>query len=153
MVRPGAGPSPAPIPLQRGAEADYSAFNQRLGTADTGSLGGNPRSIDFEAEAPSAAEKTEEAESAAGNGVDEEAVSRRRRNTPVDGNGNRILRLVRREAEAEDLLDEKAVAEADIETSRVIRVVSPSDVQFQLTGAGQEEVVINTNEVSIYLSI
>ena len=37
--------------------------------------------------------------------------------------------------------------QADIETTRVIRVVAPSDVQFQLSEEGAEEVVINTNSV------
>ena len=62
----------------------------------------------------------------------------------ADGNGNRILRIVRRETTEEE------TEQADIETERVIRVVAPSDVQFQLSSqeeGGQEEVVINTNGV------
>ncbi len=64
-----------------------------------------------------------------------------RRRLSVDGNGNRILRIVRRETAEEE------TEQADIETERVIRVVAPSDVQFQLNQDGQEEVVINTNGV------
>lgn len=72
----------------------------------------------------------------------QEAKARRKR-APLDGNGNRILRIVRREA------DQEETEQADIETERVIRVVAPSDVQFQLSqdGKEQEEVVINTNSV------
>merc|ERR1712223_2084493 len=39
------------------------------------------------------------------------------------------------------------VDEADIETERVIQVVSPSDVQFKLAEDDKEEVVINLNSV------
>jgi hypothetical protein len=43
---------------------------------------------------------------------------------------------------------EEETEQADIETERVIRVVAPSDVQFQLSQDGKdEEVVINTNSV------
>ena len=44
-------------------------------------------------------------------------------------------------------MKEDEVDQADIETEKVIRVVAPSDVQFQLNEQGQEEVVINTNSV------
>ena len=89
-----------------------------------------------------------------------EDKSRKRRSpTPVDANGNRILHIVRRETTSEDeSVDETTrasesnaanndVEQADIETERVIRVVAPSDVQFQLNEKGEEEVVINTNSV------
>ena len=55
-----------------------------------------------------------------------------------------VFKVVRREAAVEE---EGDVDQADIETTRVIRVVAPSDVQFQLSAEGQEEVVINTNSV------
>lgn len=150
VVRPEGGPNPSPIPLKQ--EGGYNGFNKRMGV-DTNAVGGNPRSLDFEAgeevaavsPGQAAAKTSDEDQAAAGNSVDE--VHSRRRRTPVDGNGNRILRMVRREAEAEAEEEAEDVNEADIETSRVIRVVSPSDVQFQLNGAGEEEVVINTNSV------
>ena len=89
----------------------------------------------------------------------EEKSRKRRSPTPVDANGNRILHIVRRETTCEDeSVDETTrasesnaanndVEQADIETERVIRVVAPSDVQFQLNEKGEEEVVINTNSV------
>ncbi len=87
----------------------------------------------------------------------EEKSRKRRSPTPVDANGNRILHIVRRETTSEDeTVDETTraseaanndVEQADIETERVIRVVAPSDVQFQLNEKGDEEVVINTNSV------
>ncbi len=88
-----------------------------------------------------------------------ESSRKRRSATPVDANGNRILHVVRRETASEDeSIDETTrasetsnanndVEQADIETERIIRVVAPSDVQFQLNEKGDEEVVINTNSV------
>ena len=84
----------------------------------------------------------------------DQTKSRKRRSAhPVDGNGNRILHIVRRET-TEDDIDETTqesadttpkddVDQADIETERVIRVVAPSDVQFQLNDKGDEEVNIH----------
>lgn len=39
------------------------------------------------------------------------------------------------------------MSEADIQTERVIRVVSPTDVQFKLAEDEKDEVVINLNSV------
>jgi len=70
----------------------------------------------------------------------EEDKSRRRRSLK-DAAGNRVLNLrVRREAEQE-------VEEADIQTERIIQVVSPTDVQFKLAEDDKDEVVINLNSV------
>jgi len=144
VVRPEAGPLSAPIiPLKNG-NPGYD-FSKR--TLDTNTIGGNPRSLDFnagetvepveqEAEVVAVKDEVEHSENSV-----EEGKSRKRR-APVDGNGNTILRIVRREAEETDDVDQ-----ADIETERVIRVVAPSDVQFQLNEDGKEEVVINTNSV------
>jgi hypothetical protein len=159
-------------------------FQKRTGSAsedleDTNAIaGGKPRSLDFEdGESMDAVVSKmdfnavqEEEESDAINAIDtpaeveaaDQPKSRRRRTAtvPVDGNGNRILHVVRRET-TEDDIDETTqdstqsadaaskddVEQADIETERVIRVVAPSDVQFQLNDKGDEEVVINTNSV------
>jgi len=194
VVRP-EGPRPQPIPLKSdlqeiGQNAAITSFNKRIGEVDRNTVGGGPRSLEFNAgedvqeeikkmdsedieevakegthrvakelvpdtvEAATTEEKkvAEAAtEAAAGSTEDErpgqansleaaEAKSRRKR-APLDGNGNRILRIVRRETAEEE------TEQADIETERVIRVVAPSDVQFQLNQDGQEEVVINTNGV------
>jgi len=101
----------------------------------------------------------------------EKEASRKRRATatvvPVDANGNRIIAVVRRrgrraaDADPSTLLvdsvhgsndeaDDEEVDQADIETERVIRVVAPSDVQFQLSDdESKEEVVINTNSSAL----
>ena len=131
VVEPQGAIKSAPIPLKPDP-AFSAAFSKRTGD-------GNPRSLDFQAGEDVKKEEVEK--------KDEPAKERRRRESlaaAVDGNGNRVLKVVRREAvEAE----EEAVDQADIETERVIRVVSPSDVQFQLNEDGKEEVVINTNSV------
>lgn len=63
-----------------------------------------------------------------------------------DANGNRVLhvyRRVRRDAETDEETEED-VEQADIETQEsVIRVVSPTDVQFKLDREDKEEVVVN----------
>ena len=45
--------------------------------------------------------------------------------------------------ESADTTPKDDVDQADIETERVIRVVAPSDVQFQLNDKGDEEVNIH----------
>lgn len=138
--------NPSTIPL---GAAGYSNFNKRMGLA-TNDIGGNPRSLDFgEGKDIKAEAQTTQEEEVSGNTVEQETSRTRKRRTPVDANGNRILHIVRREA-IEAVLEENEeedVDQADIETERVIRVVAPSDVQFQLDDEGNEEVVINTNSV------
>ena len=51
---------------------------------------------------------------------------------------------MKREAENED---EDDVDQADMETEKIIRVMSPSDVQFKLAEDDKDEVVINLNSV------
>jgi len=151
VVRPESSKEPAPIPLKADkvfpGPAGYTNFNKRTGVADTNAIGGNPRSLDFgEGEEVEQAEvekvtTSEDEESDATNSVEKKS---RKKRALVDSNGNRILHVVRREATDKE---EEDVDQADIETTKVIRVVAPSDVQFQLTEEGGEEVVINTNSV------
>jgi len=156
------GRAPAPIPLN-GPIRPRPNFSKRIGIDGNG-LGANPRSLDFEdgdvvkaKDGDVVAEvrrtqKSLEVEDTKKKVVEEEASSldnsveekSRKRRAATDANGNTILKVVRREAAVEE---EGDVDQADIETTRVIRVVAPSDVQFQLSAEGQEEVVINTNSV------
>jgi len=170
VVRPESGPRPQPIPLNADTiqipRPGYSDFNKRMGV-DTNTLGGKPRSLEFsEGEEVEAVEedpdmslvegdrKGRKINLESGNSVEEE-TERRKRSADVsarDANGNRILtvyRRVKRDAETEDTEEEideteDDVEQADIETQEsVIRVVSPTDVQFQLDTDDKEEVVIN----------
>ena len=75
--------------------------------------------------------------------AEEDTESRRRRSVEArDANGNKVisLRRVKRETGEEE-------EEADIQTERIIQVVSPSDVQFKLAEDDKDEVVINLNSV------
>jgi len=152
IVRPGTqGVRTLPIPLKSDRlprpQPGYTDFNKRMGVEDLGSNGGRPRSLEFNEGVDTSNvgeskfkladnEKLQE-----GNGVEQEKSRKKR--SPTDGNGNRILSIVKREAdEGEDDVDQ-----ADIETERIIRVVSPSDVQFKLAEDDKEEVVINLNSV------
>jgi len=130
-----------PIPLKPG----YTNFNKRLGEAVTGGENGRPRSLDFsdgiEAQPLKAVEDPtntgEELEKS--NDLDEE--NSRERRSLRDAAGNKVLNLrVRRETEEE-------VEEADIQTERIIQVVSPTDVQFKLAEDDKDQVVINLNSV------
>ena len=79
----------------------------------------------------------------AGEAGEEDTESRRRRSVEArDANGNKVisLRRVKRETGEEE-------EEADIQTERIIQVVSPSDVQFKLAEDDKDEVVINLNSV------
>lgn len=76
----------------------------------------------------------------AGDGDDSEVKHHRRRRTisshmtsaAFDANGNRILKVSRREATGADV--------ADVETAeRVIQVIAPNDVQFHLPTLADEE--------------
>merc|ERR1719422_1293638 len=153
VVRPQTPPVHSqPIPLNPGYKG---GFSNRLGeAADTGAvkevadLGGRPRSLEFgedTVEAQPLVQQRTEAEAGESNAVDQEAADTGavKEVAPRDANGNRVvaMRRVRRETEAQD------VDEADIETERVIQVVSPSDVQFKLAEDDKEEVVINLNSV------
>ena len=87
--------------------------------------------------------ETNSVEKEAGEAGDEDTESRRRRSVEArDANGNKVisLRRVRRETGEEE-------EEADIQTERIIQVVSPSDVQFKLAEDDKDEVVINLNSV------
>lgn len=129
-----------PIPLKPG----YNNFNKRLGESAIDGTNGRPRSLEFgegiEAQPLKAVEEPEKtSEELAKNDLEEEK-SRKRRSLQ-DAAGNRVLNLrVRREAEQE-------VEEADIQTERIIQVVSPTDVQFKLAEDDKDEVVINLNSV------
>jgi len=112
-------------------------------------LGGKPRSLEFseglEIKAGERQERQLEEEVAVVNSLEEE--SKRKKREVTDANGNRILsvyRRVRRDAETEEEEEEEDVEQADIETQEsVIRVVSPTDVQFKLDTEDKEEVIIN----------
>merc|ERR1711936_1335263 len=139
VVRPDAGPAPLPIPLNPEKlvlpQPGYSNFNKRVGL-DTNTLGGKPRSLEF-SEGEEVVNKEEK--------VDKD---KRRKREATDANGNRVLqvyRRVRRDAETENGTEsEEEVEQADIETQEsVIRVVSPTDVQFKLDDQDKEEVVVN----------
>jgi len=162
VVTPDAGPKVQPIPLNNKIDtltvpqppAGYD-FNKRLGLADTESIGGNPRSLDFEkGEDISAASKKEitpEITEKDSNSIDNDEESRKKRSV-TDANGNKILSLRTKRSKREASLgeeEEEAVEEADIETERIIRVVAPTDVQFKLTEDDKEEVVINTSAASL----
>ena len=87
--------------------------------------------------------ETNSVEKEAGDAGEEDTESRRRRSVEArDANGNKVisLRRVRRETGEEE-------EEADIQTERIIQVVSPSDVQFKLAEDDKDEVVINLNSV------
>ena len=87
--------------------------------------------------------ETNSVEKEAGEAGEEDTESRRRRSVEArDANGNKVisLRRVKRETGEEE-------EEADIQTERIIQVVSPSDVQFKLAEDDKDEVVINLNSV------
>ena len=87
--------------------------------------------------------ETNSVEKEAGDAGNEDTETRRRRSVEArDANGNKVisLRRVRRETGEEE-------EEADIQTERIIQVVSPSDVQFKLAEDDKDEVVINLNSV------
>jgi len=160
VVTPAAGPKPLHIPLNNNIDtltvpqppAGYG-FNKRLGLADTESLGGNPRSLDFGAGEDVSVSDNDNEEvipeitERLSNSVENDENSRKKRSI-TDANGNKILNLrtkrSKREASVEEE-DNETVEEADIETERIIRVVAPTDVQFKLTEDDKEEVVINTS--------
>jgi len=154
VVRPEAGPEPLHIPLSPEKvllpQPGYNNFNKRMGV-DTNTLGGRPRSLEFSdgEEVVAKVEKEEDED------VDEEEKvevvnsvenKERERREVKDANGNRVLnvyRRVRRDTGTEEE-EEEEVEQADIETQEsVIRVVSPTDVQFKLDTEDKEEVVIN----------
>jgi len=160
IVRPEAGPKTINIPLNNQLDSltvpqpGYTNFNKRLGLADTESLGGRPRSLDFGEgeEVPTGKKKVEETPEGETNGLDgEEKEASRRKRSLTDANGNRILNVSLRRVKREASLgeeDEEDVDQADIETAKIIRVVAPTDVQFKLTDDDKEEVVINLSELS-----
>jgi len=146
----------APIPLNPGYN---SGFLKRIGEAEAEvqGLGGRPRSLEFsegveaqplvqsleQAEKTKKKAETNSVEKEAGDAGDEDTETRRRRSVEArDANGNKVisLRRVRRETGEEE-------EEADIQTERIIQVVSPSDVQFKLAEDDKDEVVINLNSV------
>ena len=105
-----------PIPLKPG----YNNFNKRLGEAIAGGESGRPRSLDFgdgiEAQPLKALEDPTETGDELENNNDLEEEKSRRRRSPRDAAGNRVLNVrVRRETEEE-------VEEADIQTERIIQV-------------------------------
>jgi len=138
-----------PIPLTPG----YNTFNKRIGEADAevAGLGGRPRSLEFgEGEEVAKAqplvqlkEQTEVKSDVSENKVEETKEESRRRRSVTDANGNQVLSVRRVKREASEEEDE----EADIQTERIIQVVSPTDVQFKLTEDDKDEVVINLNSV------
>lgn len=160
MVRPDAGPAPIQIPLNPEKlvlpQPGYSNFNKRIGL-DTNTLGGKPRSLEFsegeevvnkEEKVDKVNEEKEEEGETVVNSVAEEEKERRKKREATDANGNRVLqvyRRVKRDAETESETEsEEEVEQADIETQEsVIRVVSPTDVQFKLDDQDKEEVVVN----------
>jgi len=150
---PGVRTLPIPLKAQnlQRPQPGYTNFNKRMGVEDLSGNGGRPRSLEF-GEGVEALPQKSDAEKAdfklsdneklqEGNSIEEEKSRKKR--SPTDANGNRILSIVKRETDEED----DDVDQADIETERVIRVVSPSDVQFKLAEDDKEEVVINLNSV------
>jgi len=106
-------------------EPGYEGFNKRSGIANTMTLGGKPRSLEFEEDEEE--QKPRDAKSAlkdinavdSSTGDDFEVKNRERR----DANGNRILRVVKRDA----------TEMAEVETTeKIIQVLAPNDVQFSL---------------------
>merc|ERR1711971_1036820 len=127
-----------PIPLNPGYN---SGFLKRIGEAEAEA---QPLVQSLEqAEKTKKKAETNSVEKEAGEAGDEDTESRRRRSVEArDANGNMVisLRRVRRETGEEE-------EEADIQTERIIQVVSPSDVQFKLAEDDKDEVVINLNSV------
>jgi len=104
-------------------------------------LGGKPRSLDVEDEnfgdqksrdAKSALKDVNTVDSASGDDFDvnnKDKNSRRRRSPAKDANGNRILRVVKRDA----------TEMAEVETTeKIIQVLAPNDVQFSLPFTNEE---------------
>jgi len=156
VVTPDAAPRLKPIPLNLENNIDSLSspgygFNKRLGLADTESIGGNPRSLDFEA-GENVSTKEKEVEIPEVSNSVENSESNRKKRSISDANGNKVLSVrmnrFKREASLEEEEDE-SVEEADIETERIIRVVAPTDVQFKLTEDDKEEVVINTSTAGL----
>merc|ERR1712223_2012556 len=117
------------------SEPGYGEINKRMGLAAPLSLGGKPRSLDVEDEnfgdqksrdAKSALKDVNTVDSASGDDFDvnnKDKNSRRRRSPAKDANGNRILRVVKRDA----------TEMAEVETTeKIIQVLAPNDVQFSL---------------------
>jgi len=131
-----------PIPLNP-HKPGYN-FNKRLGEVAIKGNNGRPRSLEFgegiEAQPLKAVEEPDTTVEEVGkNNLDDEK-SRERRSLR-DAAGNKVVAVrVRRETEEE-------VEEADIQTERIIQVVSPTDVQFKLAEDDKDEVVINLNSV------
>jgi len=123
------------------SEPGYEGFNKRSGVANTMSLGGKPRSLEFEdgeeqkpRDAKSALKDINAVDSSTG---DDFEVKNREKRHAFDANGNRILRVVKRDA----------TEMAEVETTeKIIQVLAPNDVQFSLpltNEAEAEEVVIS----------
>merc|ERR1712029_625557 len=102
-----------------------------------GSLGGKPRSLELEEDLGETSSSSRDAKSALKsiNAVDSSTgddfeVHRKKRQV-TDANGNRILRVVKRDA----------TEMAEVETTeKIIQVLAPNDVQFALplTNEGPE---------------
>merc|ERR1719270_593107 len=156
VVTPGPAIKSNPIPLNPG----YNGFNKRIGEVDAevAGLGGRPRSLEFDegVEAQPLVQTIDQAElkpvenvansnSVAGDDKNEQSRRRRSVTSAKDANGNRVISV--RRVKRETVEEENDVDEADIETERVIQVVSPTDVQFKLAEDDKDEVVINLNSV------
>jgi len=121
-------------------------FSKRTGLP-TLSLGGKPRSLELEEELGDSTSASRDSKSALKdvNSVDsstgDDFEVHRKRRTVTDANGNRILRVVKRDA----------TEMADVETTeRIIQVLAPNDIQevsppleSKEDSNSQDEVVIN----------
>jgi len=111
-------------------------FNKRSGLLPTMSLGGKPRSLELEEDIGETSSRSRDAKSALKsiNAVDSSTgddfeVHRKKRQV-TDANGNRVLRVVKRDA----------TEMAEVETTeRIIQVLAPNDIQEVNLPLGAEE--------------
>merc|ERR1711874_961645 len=82
-----------PIPLKAESlqrpQPGYTNFNKRMGVEDLSGNGGRPRSLEFGEGVEALPQKSAEEEKS------------RKKRSPTDANGNRILSIVKRETEEE----------------------------------------------------
>ena len=116
---------------------NFSGFNKRIGSDTTTSLGGRPRSLEQKDDDEISDEKESRSidvknvrEDNVRNAVDasegkDEIVNRRRRRHLVDGNGNRILHVVKRDATE---MAEVETTEKVIQVRMMLRILFTADV-------------------------
>ena len=122
----------------------FSGFNKRIGSDTTTSLGGRPRSLEQKDDDDNSEDDDEKEsrsidvknvrEDNVRNAVDasegkDEIVNRRRRRHLVDGNGNRILHVVKRDATE---MAEVETTEKVIQVRRTSFLICISSLSIQL---------------------